>query len=118
MAEKLCYICSPYRGDTARNVEYARELTRKALYKGYVPITPHLYLTQALDDNDPAERSLGISAGLRLLEPCKYIMVGRRYGLSAGMRYEIEAARRLGKAFLYEDSAGPKGGNLSHETVG
>lgn len=25
MEEKLCYVCSPYRGDVARNVKYAQE---------------------------------------------------------------------------------------------
>ena len=113
MEGKLCYICSPYRGDTARNVAYAQELTRRAVLKGYAPITPHLYITQALDDEDRAERALGMEAGLHLLEPCKYIMIGGRYGLSEGMRHEIERAHRLGKTFLYE-----LGMNLTGEEVG
>ena len=113
MEEKLCYVCSPYRGDVARNVKYAQELTRRAVLKGYMPITPHLYITQALDDADPAERALGMEAGLHLLEPCKYIMIGGRYGLSEGMRHEIERAHRLGKTFLYE-----LGMNLTGEEVG
>lgn len=113
MEEKLCYVCSPYRGDVARNVKYAQELTRRAVLKGYTPITPHLYITQALDDADPAERALGMEAGLHLLEPCKYIMIGGRYGLSEGMRHEIERAHRLGKTFLYE-----LGMNLTGEEVG
>lgn len=103
MEEKLCYVCSPYRGDVARNVKYAQELTGRAVRRGLVPITPHLYITQALDDNDPAERALGTEAGLRLLEPCEYIMIGGRYGISEGMGYEIELAHRLGKKFLIED---------------
>ncbi len=113
MEEKLCYVCSPYRGDVARNVKYAQELTGRAVRRGLVPITPHLYITQALDDNDPAERALGMEAGLHLLEPCKYIMIGGRYGLSEGMRHEIERAHRLGKTFLYE-----LGMNLTGEEVG
>jgi len=113
MEEKLCYVCSPYRGNTARNVAYAQELTRRAVCTSHIPITPHLYITQALDDNDPAERALGMEAGLHLLEPCKYIMIGGRYGLSEGMRHEIERAHRLGKTFLYE-----LGMNLTGEEVG
>ena len=113
MEEKLCYICSPYRRDTERNAKYAAALTRAAIVKGYTPITPHLYITQALDDADPAERALGMEAGLHLLEPCKYIMIGGRYGLSEGMRHEIERAHRLGKTFLYE-----LGMNLTGEEVG
>ena len=49
---KLCYVCSPYRGNTERNVAYARELTRIALDNGYAPVTPHLYLTQIIDESD------------------------------------------------------------------
>ena len=113
MENKLCYICSPYRGDTERNTQYAQELTRRAVLKGYTPITPHLYITQALDDADPAERALGMEAGLHLLEPCKYIMIGGHYGLSEGMRHKIERAHRLGKTFLYELDM-----NLAGEEVG
>lgn len=103
MEGKLCYVCSPYRGNTARNVAYAQELTRRAVLKGYAPITPHLYLTQALDDEDRAERALGMEAGMHLLTPCEAIMIGGRYGISEGMGYEIELAHRLGKTFLVED---------------
>ena len=44
------YICSPYRARTEteldENIDYAQELTRRALIAGVAPITPHLYLTQ------------------------------------------------------------------------
>lgn len=104
MDQKLCYICSPYRGDVERNTKYAAALTRAAIMKGYTPITPLLYITQALDDTAPAERALGMEAGINLLEPCEAIMIGGRYGLSEGMRCEIERAHRLGKTFLYADT--------------
>ena len=97
MEGKLCYICSPYRGDTARNVKYAQELTRRAVLKGYAPITPHLYITQALDDEDRAERALGMEAGMHLLIQCEAVMIGGRFGISEGMGYEIGLAHRLGK---------------------
>lgn len=32
----LLYVCSPYRGDTKRNKEYARKLTRAAINNGYL----------------------------------------------------------------------------------
>ena len=103
MEGKLCYICSPYRGDTERNAKYAAALTRAAIVKGYTPITPHLYITQALDDRNPEERALGMEAGLHLLEPCECIMIGGRYGISEGMRYEIEWAHKMGKNFSFAD---------------
>lgn len=52
---KLIYICSPYRAENdailQRNIDYAKELTRSALLQGGVPVTPHLYMTQCLDEN-------------------------------------------------------------------
>lgn len=81
MQSKLCYICSPYRGDIERNTEYARELTRIALDRGYTPITPHLYLTQVINEEKPEERKKGMEAGEDILKHCRYIFIGSRYGL-------------------------------------
>lgn len=104
----LVYICSPYRGEVERNLEYARELTRLALDNSFVPITPHLYLTQVVNDEDRWERERGMSAGKELLRHCKYILIGSRYGLSEGMLEEIKLATRYGKIEL----APSKGGKL------
>lgn len=93
---KAAYICSPYSGDTKRNKEYARELTKLALNAGFAPITPHLYITECLDDNKPGERRIGLSAGLELLKRCNIVIVGTRYGISDGMQAEIATATRLG----------------------
>ena len=35
-----------------------------------IPITPHIYLTQFLDDNNAEDREFGLSAGLSLLYVC------------------------------------------------
>ena len=96
MENMLVYVCSPYRGDTERNVAYAKELTREVLEHGYTPITPHLYLTQALDDEIPKEWELGLLAGQELLKHCEYILIGWRYGISEGMQQEIVIAREVG----------------------
>jgi len=93
---KTAYICSPYSGDVKRNKQYARELTARAIQDGYAPITPHLYITECLDDNDPEQRELGLNAGIALLSVCDIIIVGKRYGISDGMKTEIFKARRLG----------------------
>ncbi len=101
--EECCYICSPYRGNVferIRNRKYARYLTLKAIRMGFAPITPHLYITQVLNDKIPEERKRGLEAGLKLLRPCKYIMIGGKYGISEGMKAEIEAARAAGKKII------------------
>lgn len=98
----LLYVCSPYRGDTKRNKEYARKLTRAALDNGFIPVTVHLYLTEATDDTNPEERVRGMATGMKILENCKYILVGDRYGISGGMKAELTFAAVKGKIMLYE----------------
>lgn len=106
MGNKLIYICSPYRGEVERNLQYARELPRIALDNDFVPITPHLYLTQAINDEVPEEREKGMEAGKELLKHCKYILIGSKYGLSAGMLEEIEIALQCGTIELAPTKAG------------
>lgn len=99
---KIAYVCSPFRGDVKRNKEYARELTKDVIKMGMSPITPHLYLTEALDDNIPKERKQGLEVGLALLDCCHYIYVGDKYGISEGMKAEIEKAKELDISILKE----------------
>lgn len=89
MDHKIAYICSPYRGDIQRNVEYAKELTEEAIKRGYAPIVPHIYLPLVLDDSNQASRALGLELALTLLRKCDVILVGKRYGTTPGMLMEI-----------------------------
>ena len=52
---KKVYICSPCRGDYENNIQRAKEFSRAAVERGCIPITPHIYLTQFMDDTVPAE---------------------------------------------------------------
>lgn len=101
---KRVYICSPYRAkdgaELDRNIEYAQQLTRQALEAGLAPITPHLYMTQCVDDNKPTERARGMAAGLALLKSCDFVIVGVKYGVSEGMDREIYTANTLGIAVI------------------
>jgi chloramphenicol 3-O-phosphotransferase len=94
------YICSPFRAEKAaildRNIEYAQAITRYAIKKGYAPITPHLYMTQCLDERNEQEREAGLAAGLELLEVCDIVIVGILYGISEGMLRELRRAAELG----------------------
>ena len=80
------YICSPYRAkdgaELDRNIDYAQQLTRQALEAGLAPITPHLYMTQCMDDKKPEERARGMAAGLALLKCCDFVIAGVKYGIS------------------------------------
>lgn len=86
------FICSPYAGDMEGNALRAREYCRFAVAQNYIPLAPHLYFPQFMDEGDPKQRSLGISFGLVLQSRCREVWVfGRR--ISKGMAVEIEQAR-------------------------
>ena len=88
---KLTYICSPCRGDYEKNIIKAQEYCREAMNDGLLPLAPHVYFTQFVDDSNPEERKLGLRCGLQLLRYCQLIRV---YGceVSAGMYDEIQLA--------------------------
>ena len=48
----VVYICSPLAGDMVKNQENARTYCRFAVEAGCVPIAPHIYFTQFMNDND------------------------------------------------------------------
>lgn len=89
----VVYICSPYSGNTERNVENARRYSRFAVDRHYLPITPHIYFTQFMDDNVPEERNTAIFMNWVLMSKCVELWV---FGetISSGMKAEIERAKR------------------------
>ena len=100
---KKIYICSPYKGNTERNTARAKIYCRFAFESGHVPIAPHLYFPQFLDDGDKNERAAGIRYGLEQLWQCREVWV---FGaiISDGMRAEIELAKDLKIPIKYFDS--------------
>lgn len=88
------YICSPLRGDYDNNIKRAKEYCKEVIQEGHIPICPHIYYTQFLDDTKQSERELGMKYGLMDLEWCDKVYV---YGTpSEGMQKEIELAEQLG----------------------
>ena len=86
---KKIYVCSALRGDLEENINLARiycEYVAKEF--GYIPIAPHIYFTQFLDDTKDNEREFGINAGLSLLSECDELWY---FGdqISRGMTDEI-----------------------------
>lgn len=97
---KLIYICSPFRGDTAANTEAAQRYCRSAYEQNCIPVAPHLYLPQFLNDDEPKERDLALRIGLRLIDYCSEVWVhGDR--ISDGMWGEIDYATTTGKKVVY-----------------
>lgn len=96
------YVCSRYRANTKeemdQNIADAKEECGIIAANGDIPIAPHLYFPQFLNDDDPLEREFGIQAGMRALEECDMmIAVIRDEVISQGMDSEmIRAANTFG----------------------
>lgn len=89
---------SPSRLIVRRNVLYARAAVRDSLLRGEAPIASHLLYTQdgILDDADPAERAMGITAGLAWRHVASATVVYQDLGITKGMQMGIEAAMSAG----------------------
>ena len=96
----LIFVCSPFRGDIEHNTELARKYCHQVSELGKIPIAPHLYFPQFLNDADPVEREKGIAFGIALMRFCEEVWV---FGdvISDGMKYEIENAKNEGKVVKY-----------------
>lgn len=103
----IYYICSRYRGkdraEIDKHIQYAKDLTREVLLHGNCAVTPHLYMTDCLDDSDQCERMLGLKAAIELLEKCDAVVVGEKYGISEGMEAEIAHAKKMNIPILYRE---------------
>ena len=93
---KKVYICSPCRGDYENNIQRAKEYSRAAVEMGVIPVTPHIYLTQFMDDNVPEERELALKIGSELVLGCSELWAFGIDHPSAGMAAEIELATAHG----------------------
>lgn len=89
----IVYICSPYSGEVERNLEMARKYSRFAVDQHCLPITPHIYFTQFMDDSIPDERETALFMNLVLMSKCAELWV---FGdvISKGMKAEIDRAKR------------------------
>ena len=68
---KKVYVCSALRGNQEGNIKLARIYCEYVVREfGHIPVAPHIYFTQFLDDNNSQDREFGISAGLSLLSEC------------------------------------------------
>ncbi|WPX08147.1 DUF4406 domain-containing protein [Anaerocellum danielii] len=88
---KKVYICSPYRDNPEENRKKALQYCRKAFEEGCLPVAPHIYFPQFLDET--TEREQGQEMGLQLLSECQELWV---FGpeVTEGMWREIEVAKK------------------------
>jgi hypothetical protein len=100
---KLVILESPYAGDIEANVAYARAALRDSLARGEAPIASHLLYTQpgVLRDEVQEERDWGIAAGLAWANKAEATVVYTDRGISRGMEFGIEHAKRHGRVVIY-----------------
>lgn len=99
----IVYICSPLSGDFENNQANARRYCRHAVDSGCIPIAPHLFFPQFMDDSSEKECNLALFMDTVLLTKCAELWVfGDR--VSHGMSIEIEKAKRKGKVIRYFDT--------------
>lgn len=104
------YVCSQYgtRGNRETNLEFAKLFCGAVIEEGKIPICPHLFYSQVLNDEVESQRAAGLRIGLELLEDCSELRIFSR--LSNGMKGEILKAEELGipvtignMAYIYSD---------------
>ena len=90
---KKVYICAPLSGKIQENLKKAKQYARYALLCGAAPVVPHFY-AECLDDSNPEEREIGMSAGLSLLWFCDEMWI---FGdeVTEGMKAEIQFCKNL-----------------------
>ena len=97
---RFVFICSPYAGDVAANLEKMSRYCRLAISRGCVPVAPHLLYSRFLDYEMKHERDIGMHCDLCLLEKCAEVWVFGR-DPSAQMDREIYRGEMRGKAFRW-----------------
>lgn len=95
----LIYVCSPY-GANPYNLTLTAEYAAFVTKRGGLPIVPHLYFKDFLDDRDPRDRDAGTRMGIQLLDVCEELWVFTRQA-SPGMAREIEEWEQRGRRPIY-----------------
>lgn len=105
---RLVIVESPFAGDVSRNVAYARAAMADCLRRGEAPFASHLLYTQSgvLDDDVPAERRLGIEAGLAWGERADATVVYGDLGVSRGMAQGIDRAKACRRPIEHRSLSG------------
>ncbi len=90
---KFIFVCSPFQGKK-ENVEKAKKYCRMLVDMGYIPIAPHVYFSQFMDDKNPEDRRKALEMNKKILEFCDELWI---FGdeITEGMREEIEYFKKI-----------------------
>lgn len=93
-------IESPFRATPQRTREehriHALKLCRAIALAGGVPFASHTYCPAFLDEDDAAERALGIEIQKQAIRVATAVLVWDDWGISTGMGMAIRFAGELG----------------------
>lgn len=95
VSEKFIYICSPFKGNTTRNIRRAKEYSKWVYNQGHIPICVHIYLENATGLSEKkGDREELLRLGKEFLYLCEELWV---FGdnISDGMDEEIKAAQKM-----------------------
>lgn len=96
---RLVILESPYRADTDANLErnrlYRQQCIQDCLLRGEAPFASHQMYTDALNDDTPAERDLGIAAGYEWWRAASCVVFYTDLGWSSGMLNAYKKAKTM-----------------------
>jgi hypothetical protein len=106
---RLVILESPYAGNVARNLDYVRACMADCFARNEAPFPSHALYTQpgVLDDNDPAQRKLGMEAGFAWGDRADATVVYADLGISDGMHKGIARALNAGRSFEFRYLGAP-----------
>lgn len=104
---KRVFLISPFAGEVAANVAYARQAMRDCLRRGEAPFASHLLYPQCLDDDNEEERALGMAGGAVYLPIVDAAVCYVERGISRGMRAELMAAFAMSTPIVWRSLQDP-----------
>jgi len=96
---RLVILESPWKGgEPGQFLAYAQAAMRDALGRGESPYASHMLWagTGTLNDQKPAQRHLGMTAGFAWIKQAEASVVYADFGISPGMQEGIDRAKAAG----------------------
>ena len=90
---KIVFVCSLFQGKQ-ENIDKAKQYCKYVLERGYIPLAPHVYFSQFMDDRNPEDRRKALEMNKKLMEFCDELWV---FGdeMTEGMKEEIGYFKRI-----------------------
>lgn len=97
LSGKKIYVAAPYSGDVKKNIERAKMYAKILQNFECYPFVPHIAFSFMPETNE-TERKIIFDHCFKWIDSCDYLFV---FGLSDGVKKEIEYAEKIGKPVWY-----------------